>query len=212
MPYGARSRLRTRPLRRARRASSDHSSPHGASATHDADLAQQQVAGVEDRRVGALQHHHHQHRDHRADPRVPADHRRHARHEEQRGTRRARRRSGRWGRTFHAPGAERALVHQVALHEEGVDVGEQADRPDRRGGTPADPHQRHRRGALGPEEEAIPERHPRGRGGRRGHEPSSSGVHVWYTNSSYGGCSPTSRFSWNSRTSCTDSTGESKSS
>ena len=33
MPYGARSTLRTRPLRRSRRASSDHSRPHGASAT-----------------------------------------------------------------------------------------------------------------------------------------------------------------------------------
>ncbi len=131
------ARCAARPFRRSRRASSDHSSPHGASATQIADLAQQQVTGVEDRRVGPLQDHHHQHRDQRAEPACASRPSSPRPPRAAPGTRPGRRRPGEVGEHVPRTRVQRALVQQVALHEEGVDVGEQADRPDRRGGAPS---------------------------------------------------------------------------
>ena len=159
MANGARRTLRARPFRRSRRASSDHSNPHGASATQIPMWRSSRSPELKIAVLRALQHHHHQHRDHRAGPGVPADHRRHARREQHQAHDQPGVVAREVGEQVPRTRAERALVEQVVLHEERIDVGQQADRPDRRGGTPADPHEGHRRGALRPEEEAIPGRH-----------------------------------------------------
>ena len=110
----------------------------------DPDQPQEQVAGVEDGAVAALQHHEAQHGDGGAEPRLEPHHRAPA-------TRRAAARQvaspacpTEVGEQVPGPVAQIPFVEERALGEERVDVREEAQRPDGHHRPPAHPHERHR--------------------------------------------------------------------
>ena len=131
--------------------------PQAARRQHDGDPDQpkEQVAGVEDGTVAALQHHEAQHGDGGAEPGLEPHHRA-QRREEQHDAGGESRLPTEVGEQVPGPVAQIPFVEERALREERVDVREEAHRPDGHHRPPGHPHERHGRGALRLEEEPVP--------------------------------------------------------